>query len=358
MSVDTTAQQLAGSALRSLRRLNPLGRAKVAPQRHVRVLAGIDSLTAGGGNPVSSYIPSLTSRLKRRLGDCGPGLVWFDALQPGFYNGATSGTVTPFLVGNPAWDSGPRSHSLCGLGTSYVGVAGGFAGLDPAATWDRCRVYFELGAGGSFGVVSAGDGATGASVDGTRYPTGELCAVDIYQDGAPSTGIAVFSIAGNVVLFGADFLRDGGGATLSNCGISGTYLSQHASLDDAWGRKWMEMLRPDVYLLNGGMNDRVTLDDGGYGHLIDKLVGRWQSGGTDVMLVRPNDSSDAGSTFLARYDRVLKGVALARGCGFLDDRDALGAYAAAVAAGFMADTVHPNATGNSRRAAAYDKALF
>lgn len=142
--------------------------------------------------------------------------------------------------------------------------------------------------------------------------------------------------------------------TLSNCGISATFLSQHASLDDAWGRAWIEMLRPDVYILDGGMNDRLTDDVALFGRNLNKVVSRWLSAGTaDILLVRPNDSWDAATSYLSHYDNVLVATALARGCAYIDDRAALGNYASAVAAGFMTDLIHPSPTGNAQRAAAY-----
>lgn len=357
MSMDTTAQQLAGSALRSLRRLYPLGRAKVAPRRHLRVLAGIDSLTAGGGDPFSSYIPTLATRLKRRLGDGGPGLYFFDVLSPGYYHSAGGGVATSFIVTDPAWDSGARSHSLCGRGLSITGAAGGSVGLDPGEPWDFCRIYFEIAAGGSFSAVNGGAGAAAVSVSGATHATSVLCAVDLASTQG-NTSLAIYSVNGGVNFFGADFLSGSGGVTVSNCGLSGSFLGEHASLDDGWARQWARTLRADAYLLDGGMNDRFTVTAAGYSEVVNKVVDRWQSAGTEVLLIRPNDSSDAASTYLAEYDRVLKTTAAARGCAFLDDRDALGVYAAATTAGFMADAIHPSATGNARRAAAYDKALF
>ncbi|MFG1395859.1 GDSL-type esterase/lipase family protein [Roseixanthobacter pseudopolyaromaticivorans] len=345
-----TAQDMAG-------RTSALARAKIAPGRYFRVFCGIDSLSAGGGDPLSTYRTPLAAGLKERLGDGGPGLLWFDALNAGYYSGATGGTVSAFLVGNPAWNSGARSHSLCGLGTTFTGVSGAYAGLDPGAPWDRVRIYFELGTGGSFGAVADGAGAIGETVDTTRFPTGTLCSVDLYRAATHETAMAIYSGAGTFTLFGAEFLLDGGGATVSNAGISATALAQHASLDDSWGRAWAQLLKADVYILNAGMNDRLTDDGAKYGFGINKLVGRWQAGGTDVLLVRPNDSSDVATTFLAGYDKALQMTAMARRCGYVDDRDALGVYADAVAAGFMSDLIHPNDPGNAARAAAYLAAI-
>jgi lysophospholipase L1-like esterase len=332
--------------------------AKINPASHLRVFAGIDSLSAGGGEPeFSTFRTAFAAGLKARFGDGGPGLLWFDALNAGYYSGASSGTAGAFLLGNPPWTSGARSHSLCGLGTAFTGVSGGYAGLDPGAPWDRVRIYFELGTGGSFGAVADGAGAIGETVDTTRFPTGTLCSVDLYRAAAGATALAIYSGAGTFTLFAAEFLLDGGGATVSNAGISATSLAQHASLDDSWGRVWAQMLKADVYILNAGMNDRLSDDGAKYGYGINRLVGRWQAGGTDVLLVRPNDSSDAATTFLAAYDKALQMTAMARRCGYVDDRDALGAYADAVAAGDMADLVHPSSQGNRKRAESYLAAI-
>lgn len=327
-------------------------------RKHVRVLAGIDSLTAGGGSPWSSMIPDLATALKTAMGDGGVGLQFFDVLSAGYYAAAGSGgSLSNFIVADPAWDSGPRSHSLCGRGVAFTAASGGSAGLDPGLAWDFCRIFFELGAGGSFSAVNGGAGALGVSVSGATHPTGALCSVDI-QSAAGNTAVAVYSLTGAVTLFGAEFINASGGVTVSNCGLSGSSLSQHASLDNGWARQWAAMLRPDVYMLNGGMNDRASATPARYSFLVNEVVDRWQSAGAGVLLVRPNDSSDAGSSYLAEYDRVLKATAALRGCAFIDDRDALGAYAAANAAGYMSDTVHPSATGNALRGAAYAAALL
>ncbi len=322
-------------------------------RRHARVLAGIDSLTAGGGSPWSSMIPSLATALKTRMGDGGVGLQFFDVLSAGYYAVAgTGGSLSNFIVDNPAWDSGARSHSLCGRGVAFTSASGGSSGLDPGLAWDFCRIFFELGAGGAFSAVNGGAGAEGVNVSDATHPTGTLCAVDL-QSAAGNTALAVYGITGAVTLFSAEFINASGGVTVSNCGLSGSLLSEHASLNDGWARQWAAMLRPDVYMLNGGMNDRYTATPAGYSFLINKVVDRWQSAGSAVLLIRPNDSSDVASTYLAEYDRVLKATAALRGCAFLDDRTVLGAYAAASAAGYMSDLIHPSATGNALRGAAY-----
>ncbi len=332
-----------------------LSRATIPPGKHLRVMAGFDNLTSGGGVPTfSSYLDAFRGLLRGRYGNGGSGVIWADVLSPGYFAGATTGTVSSFLNANPAWNAAPRSHSLCGQGTAFSGVTGGFLGLDPAEPWDLCRVYFELASGGSFGIVATGTGALGEVVDTARFPTGQLCAVDLRPASSGETGITIFSVAGTVTVFGAEFLNEAGGATLTNCAVSGSQLADHAGLDDGWARAWNQMLRPDVLIFNGGMVEREAVDVSGYADLVNMLVGRWlASGSADILLVRPNDTIDWDSTYLSRYDTVLKATALGRGCAYVDDRTALGAYAAAAAAGYMADTIYPSPTGNAKRAAAY-----
>lgn len=191
-----------------------IGRAPLPPGKHLRVLAGIDSLTAGGGDPQwSTYLDTLRPLLQARYGNGGPGLIWADALSPGYFSSAGSGggTAGAFLHTNPSWTTGARSHTLCGLGTAFAGVTGGALGLDPGQPWDICRLYFELSAGASFGIVANGSGALAETVNATKFPTGTLCCVDIRPTSSGDTGITAYSVTGTLNIFAADFLREAAG---------------------------------------------------------------------------------------------------------------------------------------------------
>ncbi|MFG1462130.1 SGNH/GDSL hydrolase family protein [Xanthobacter sp. DSM 24535] len=331
------------------------GGLSISPRRHYRILCGIDSLTTGGGDPIRpSFLGPFAAALKSLYGDGGPGLIWFDTLSPNFYAlPGSGGTAAPFTAED--WDAGARSHTLCGRGTLFTGSDGGLAGLDPGVPWDRARVYFELSAGASWsGDAGAG---TGVTADTTIFPAGTLCSVDVRRNGV--TALGLYDITGTLTLFGVDFLNDEGGITVSDCGVFESTLADHAGLDDGWAHTWAQLIQPDLYLLNAGMNDRITSQTTKFGAGINTLVSRWQSSGrTQVVLVRPSDTDDADITNLSRYELPLRATALARGCGYVDDRDALGgAYAQALVEGLMFDGQHPNAAGNQRRADAYVAAV-
>lgn len=323
-------------------------------RRHMRVFAGLDSLSAGGGSPTSSPLPALKTALADRLGNGGLGLQGFDVLSTGFYTsgGSGGGTVTSFISADPSWDSGARSHSMNGRGVEFAGVTGAGCGLDPGVTWDIVRVYFELGTSGTFGIVNTGDGAPGQAVNSSTHELNKIQTVDIAAF-AGGTGIAIYSIGGTVTFFMAEFLNADGGVIVNNVGLSGSTLVQHLSLDADYQDQWAKLFRPDVFLLNTGMNDRNSATGAAFSGMVNTYLDRWQDHCEDVLLVRCNQPSDYGTSYLADYTTVLRATAALRGCAFINDEDILGTYAEAVSDGYMSDTVHPSETGNNLRGAAY-----
>jgi len=358
---DVDIENPAGEAsrLRTALRLAQGGAGGGVQRRHFRVFAGLDSLSSGGGSPSSSMLPALQEGLSDRLGNGGLGLRGFDVLSTGFYTngGSGGGTVTSFISADPAWDTGARSHSMNGRGVIFEGVTGGGCGLDPGVAWDIVRVYFELGTSGTFGIVNTGDGATGQSVNGTTHELNKIQTVDIAAF-AGGTGIAIYNIGGTVTFYMAEFLNADGGVIVNNVGLSGSTLAQHLSLDADYQEQWAKLFRPDVFLLNTGMNDRNSATGAAFSGMVNTYLDRWQDHCKDVLLVRCNQSSDYGTSYLADYTTVLKATAALRGCAFIDDTDILGVYADAVTAGYMSDTIHPSETGNNLRGAAYSAAIL
>lgn len=335
-----------------------LGGATLKPGYHRKVCLGVDSLSAGPGDITLGPIPELAAALKSRYGDGGPGLVFFDALEPNYYGFTSSGSYASLIISNPSWSTGPRSRSLCGKGAVFTGAAGGGAGLNPEAPWDFCRIYFELTAASSSFWAAGASPSEAVYVSDAEYPLNTLCSVVVYRAPTATTEVGVYSITGGVTLYAAEFLNEGGGVTVSNCAISGTLGASMAALDDSAQRAWMELLKPSVYILNAGMNDRATLTAAGFARIAETITRRWKRGGADVLLVRPHDSSDAATTNLPSYGNVLKGLALSMGCGFLDNRDVLGAtFSAANAAGNMSDNVHPSPAGTTLIANRYADAI-
>jgi len=349
-----------------------------------RVVVGLDSLGSSGGQP--GFTDNLRSLLTASWGDAGPGLLPLDhetiALRMAGGDYAVSSGFTNIAA--LPWSDAKRRRSLFGKGLFCLNAA-----TDELATSD----YLLLS--GPSSDVHAVDlyfewTAPGQSFRLRQWPTEVLeNAVLVRQADYPELGVVhkltlLLDIGGAyagkginierivccgealyfwaVEMHGAGVGHDG--VQVLDIGTPSAAARDWASLDDARMRMWAGLLQADVFILNAGMNDRgsppqtdveARRNAADFSQSLRRIIDRLQScPRTRLLLTRPPDPADTAATGIRYHDAVLKSAAWAHGCAFFDERDALGDFAAAGAAGYMSgDGVHPSTSGNARRATAF-----
>lgn len=354
-----------------------------AARARKRIVVGLDSLGNSGGLP--GLADGLRAHFYARLGDGGIGLTPLDhataatsfaggefSLSAGFSNVATldwshaSRLRAPFgrglLCANSAVSEAESSDYLLLSGVSTTVTA-----VDLYFEWSKAGQSFRLRQWPTE-VLSSG-----VEVSQSAYPQlGVVHKITFLLDVGGVQAAKGFNIESVVcrdepVFFWAvEFHepQDGvGGVQVIDVGTPSAKAADWSGLDDDRMRAWMRLLAPDVFVLNAGVNDRgaspqtdvaARANAAVYSHHLGRIISRLQaSARTAVALVRPLDPEDAATTGIRFYDRILRSAAWAHGCAYLDERDTLGDYAAANAAGYMStDGVHPSTIGNARRWAA------
>lgn len=349
-----------------------------------RIVLGLDSLGGSGGQP--GLADNLRGLLGAAFGDAGPGFLPLDhatiagrlaggdfAVSPGFVN-----------IAALSWADVGRRRSLFGKGLSCQNAATAEAGSSdylllsgPSSDVQAIDLYFEWS-------------AAGQSFRLRQWPTEVLDnAVLVSQADYPEIGVVhkltfLLDVGGEYTGKGLNLEKivccderiyfwavemhgdrvGHEGVQVLDIGTPSAETRDWASLDEARTRMWVDLLQADVFILNAGMNDRgaspqndveARRNAASFSHALQRVVERVQAcARTRVLLVRPPDPADAATTAIRYHHHALKAVAWARGCAFLDERDALGDFTAADTAGFMSvDGVHPSTSGNARRAEAY-----
>lgn len=369
MSFDADAQGLGARALGlAASARDPFINARRGASSVKRVALGLDSLTNGSGaTPPATYGIPLSAALRAKYGDAGFGpIIWSDGRAGGIGHSANFFAVDNLNPGgsSTAWTDAIKLGSINGCGyyrsagtgatdAEYVlynpNTADAFnRGAAETVTW--AMIHFTLRSSGSFFKVRQTNEPAGSAVtiDSTNFLIGspQVCVYQYNQ--SYNQSLQVFQVNGDVTIDAVETYTGNPGVTVTNLGLGGISAYEWSLLDDTAQRLWWQQLAFDVVLLNAGMNDRSFVGPTAFGASIEKIVSRIQAcPKTKILLIRPNDSSDWASTNLQYYDSVLQNIASRRGCGYADNRDVLGSYTAANAAGYMqGDGVHPTATAN------------
>lgn len=348
-----------------------------------RIAIGLDSLGSSGGAP--GLADSLRTHFTATRGDAGAGFMALDhatiaARMAGgdFSLGAGFSNIAAL-----SWDDPRLRKSMFGKGlvcnntvtdetlaTDYLLLSG------PDADIRSIDLYFEWSkAGQSFRIRQwptevAGDGCFIRQAD---YPAlGVVHKVTFLLDVGgiySGKGINLERIAccGDDIFFWAtEFHGDAtgqDGVQIVDVGVPSARSEDWAGLDAARTRMWAKILQPDVFIIIAGMNDRGAASQtdlvarrtaARFSIHLDAVIDRLQEcPRTNIVIVRPLDPADVATTAIRYFDRVLRAAAWAKGCAFHDERDVLGEFEAANAAGYMSvDGVHPSTLGNAIRAQA------
>lgn len=294
-----------------------------------RVAFGIDSHTAN----LYSYVTQLTG-----VGNSADnGGAWVSLLDTNVSN--LTGFTPLAAVGNRGVV--PRTYSLDGFGlTLAAGSNAGFRHL-PLVTsgvqmgWKKVRLfYLSQPGGGTFKFRQyASDGSSGAAT--TVDTNAGAVTINFVELSVTTTCnqafTEVYEAAGPVTIFGL----------LYNTGTSWTdhyytmRLAQGGSSVQDWNRlnkttlaRWYELLDLDLYIFNGGTNDRITrtasdlqADMTAYLSAIKNATN-----GPDIIVIEPTQTSDYATTYAKDYAAVYQSVAYTGKYGYVSMPALLGDF--------------------------------
>jgi len=336
---------------------------------HPKAFNGLGYYRAGGaggtdGNESVYYVPNVADSFKRGVADTMAYVAVYFTLVT-----AKAG----FLIRQN--DQSLSAASFVSSGAAFTGSVSGTTLTASSVTGIIPRAGAAISGGVSAGTIitsngtgngSAGTygvnnsqmvGSTSMTVEGnTCAATGEPQMILHRLDPAKSNSVQITGVYGDVIIHGVEYFNGASGVVISDFGQGGTTAYQWASLDDAAQRSLWRLSNFDQVIVSLGMNDRTYMEPAFFGDSIATIVSRIQAcSRTKVLLARQTDASYAGSTYQQYYDEVLQNVALAMGCGYVDERACAGFadYATANAAGLMLDGVHRNAAGNTLMGAFY-----
>ncbi|QWA09508.1 SGNH/GDSL hydrolase family protein [Sodalis ligni] len=307
--------------------------------------------------------------MRAAFGDGGPGYQAFDysySVDQGA-NYQNSGWSTISIADGIYGQYAPGGYGqYCQSGTGAE-----FFRYGPLNKWTETRILYWIqpeggvftitGSGGAFStiIVDTSKTAYNGSTPATSIFIGH---VDISVLVTSQIDLVVYTTADGkpTCVFGGLFKNSSypRGYLQGSLALGGRKFADVAAQDMSIRQQWLSLLAPAAYMLNGGMNDRVI----GTGQTpaqhqaaIEAIITANQAAVPTManMIIQSNESSDWATTNLPNFYPIKKAVALAKGCAFVDVRNALGDYAYANAAGWMADGVHPNATGNAKLAQFY-----
>lgn len=342
-----------------------------------RLLMALDSLSDSAGG--STYRTSFMSALRAKYGDGGLGLSQFGTAQGGvtFFYGGGFGNAFTSLVWS---DAGRLANSFFGAGMYSYNISTGSYAVLYASTDDNEIIAVSVlvrftAAGQSFKIKQYDAGATQITISSDVYgfsePVWITVPMQVAFDGSTvRAGIAINDVntnGANYVYWLAHqfhYADTRAGVDFANLGIGGTKVADWLALDETNFVRNMRLIGPDAIVFNGGMNDRgsglsttATKTDNAsvfaanYGKVLDRIE-RGAPAATGLLVI-PNEPSDVATTGIGLYPSIIKATAQRLGWACHDDRSVLGGYAAANAAGYMYDAVHPSSTGNALRGAAY-----
>ena len=311
------------------------------------IMAGIDSLTNGAGS--TAWSDYFRPRIQGELGMGGLGFV-------GFHNT----TIQEFGTWNIAGMSGldgtdqslyPGKYSLDNKGLYCENGDGTTPHIWCYFTDKNFKhaklIYLKQPGGGSFKVGYVNKTIdTYITVD-TSNADFDLGVIDLEDNVSPNNGqLSITAMTGKIAVFGY-YLYNDSGCIFTKLGKGGDTLVNHAKTDSAFRAKWLDVLKPDYYMANLGVNDKESMSDVVYDTTIRSYLQPFLDKSTQIIMVRPNDIS--GDTKLDAFNDKIVAFCKEKRCGYINEKSLLGSYSEANSLGYMVDTVHPSVIGNKKR---------
>ena len=306
-------------------------------QNYIHIMAGMDSLTNGAGG--SCWTNYFRDKAFAQLGCGGLGYIGLD--NNTIVEFGSWGTSAPSIYGNETYEK----YSLDRKGV--ILPIGGSLNLNfTNKDYDNCKIiYLKHPNGGKFDCKYIVAGATVYTVD-THGDDYDLGTFDLNGNSAGANGkIVINNVTDNeVIIFGVFCTSNKGGLIFTKLGKGGERFKLHANLDATFREKWLDILKPDYFLFNGGTNDEKEVQADEYKTLVEKYLAAFIKKDVKVTCISPNNMDNL--TYLPSYAPVLKEFAKNNKCSYVNHGNILGIYEDASARGLQLDGCHPNNFGN------------
>jgi len=308
----------------------------------IHILAGIDSLTNGRlhGENKSRYLDDFIPKLKKKFGDGGPGYVPFDSR---FFN--QEGGEFKYSAGLKEINDMPHNMYPARYSFDYKGLYANFGHADSVffklnKPWKYGKLIFlkQMG-GGTFNVVYPSGASLKVNTNGRRGLG--IAVLPKHQNDQP---IRIKNITGKVALFGGYFYN-ADGVVVSRVGQGGDRLAWFGELNRQEQKQWIQALQPDLFIFNGGMNDRGAMNAKQYRSALARYLAPFREASCPIILTVPN-AIRGDEARLKEYEQELRAYAEEYHTGLFSAKAALGkTYQAAQERGYMGDSIHPNEKG-------------
>lgn len=315
------------------------------------VLGGIDSLTNGAGTSNNNYGYYLERQLWNNYGFGGYGYVGFQnnsISQMGSWN--LSGFKTLETTDQSQY---PGKYSFDNKGCYADNASNGYINFNfKNKNHTRAKViYLKQPNGGTFNfswVMS-----TKSELINTSSDTFELGVTELSElnNNAQYKGVSCSNCNGKLLIFGV-YLYNEKGAIFTRLGKGGDKLINHAKTDDVFRGKWLEVLNPDIYLFNGGANDKDDWNGETYLSYLTKYLTPFISNDVHIVCIRCNDIS-GDNNWNEIFEPILEKFVKDNRLDYISDKKILGDYEFAMSNGYMLEGIHPSELGNKKRANYY-----
>jgi len=308
----------------------------------VHILAGIDSLTNGrlNGTTKSRYLDDFIPAVQKKYGDGGPGYVPFDTRYFNQEGGRLIYTPNLREINNIPHTMYPATYSF-----DFKGLYTNFGRSDSIKvrfnhSWTYGKLFYlkQLG-GGTFKVGYSNDRTLRVSTGGR--PGLGVVELPIHDKDQP---LFIKNIHGRVALFGGYFYNPTG-VVVSRVGQGGDRLEWFAGLNQNQQREWIRVLKPDLFIFNGGMNDRHHLSAEQYETALEKYLSPFRKAHCSIIVSIPN-AIHGDQRRLNQYADQLRLYSNKYHTGLFSYKDVLGgSFEEANKKGYMGDYIHPSAKG-------------
>lgn len=311
------------------------------------VLGGIDSLTNGAGTSNNNYGYFLEQQLWNNYGFGGYGYVGFQnntITQLGRWN--LSGFQTLELTEQSVY---PGKFSFDNKGCYADDASNGYINFNfKNKNHSRAKViYLKQPSGGTFNfswVMS-----TKSELIDTSSDTFELGVTELTElnNNAQYKGVSCSNCNGKLLIFGV-YLYNERGAIFTRLGKGGDKLLNHAKTDDSFRSAWINIINPDIYLFNGGANDKDDWNGETYLSYLTKYLTPFINNNVHTICIRCNDIS-GDTKWNEIFEPILKKFAKDNRLDYISDKKILGDYEFAMSNGYMLEGIHPSELGNKKR---------
>jgi len=342
-------------------------RSQKSGKRNARILcvgdsttmgAGANSSAATGNDKAYSYPTALAGLITSR----GSKATWSSFV--GNANAAGQNAYDNRLVPGASWSAGGVTAG--GYAQRTTGTTTGLT-FTPTDIWDTAEIYVFKGETSVSNSLIAGiDGVDKATISTMYYNSSPgYVFPDIIGGVAPALHTlnlrGVFTSGAIHVLGAIAYNSTVKEVTVVNAGWSASKASDWATGTEAFSpTPVIAAYNPDLVIINLGINDaNASVVETAYMAQMQTIINAARTSGADVLLVIPNacDPAGMGTKLESLSNRIIQ-IATNNSLKYVDLRTTLGTYAEAVAAGYMRDTLHPNATGYAKIAEAIANAIF